>query len=172
MRNRFVVLILAVAVSSFADAAPMVGKYVRISIPGEKKILSLAEVEVMSGGENVALAGAATQSSVGAGGVPERAVDGNSDGEYAKGSTTHTTDGGTDNPWWMVELKKPVKIDEVVVYNRKGAASRIQGAVIEVLDADKMPVICSSPFYSAEPVYRFKDGELVKTLPPEIWNLC
>ena len=39
-------------------------RFVRISIPGQQKILSLAEVQVFVGGENVAGQGLATQSSV------------------------------------------------------------------------------------------------------------
>jgi hypothetical protein len=38
---------------------------VRIEIPGEKKCLQIAEVEIMSGGKNIAKGGKATQSTTG-----------------------------------------------------------------------------------------------------------
>src|SRR5262249_31905070 len=44
------------------DAAP-IGRYVRVELPGEGKILSLAEVQVFAAADNVARAGKATQSS-------------------------------------------------------------------------------------------------------------
>ena len=43
-------------------------RYVRIELPGDKRTLTLAEVEVMSGGKNVAKGGKATQSTT-AGGI-------------------------------------------------------------------------------------------------------
>ena len=45
------------------DQPVPVGRYVRIELPGKGRILSLAEVQVFRGGENVARTGAATQSS-------------------------------------------------------------------------------------------------------------
>ena len=42
------------------------------------------EVEIISGGKNIAPNGKATQSSVGAGGVASRAVDGNKSPDYKK----------------------------------------------------------------------------------------
>src|SRR5262249_885473 len=51
---------------------------------------------------NLALGKPATQSSVGWGGVPERAVDGNTDGG-AEALITHTATNSTGN-WWRVDL--------------------------------------------------------------------
>jgi hypothetical protein len=60
-------------------------RFVRIELPGDKRILTLAEVEVISGGKNVAKGGKATQSSTNGGAVAARALDGNKDPEYGKG---------------------------------------------------------------------------------------
>jgi len=43
---------------------PVAGRFVRIELPGSARILSLAEVEAIAGGKNVAGAGKASQSSV------------------------------------------------------------------------------------------------------------
>ncbi|HBO53582.1 MAG TPA: hypothetical protein DD471_16450, partial [Planctomycetes bacterium] len=48
-------------------------------------------------GENIALGGIATQSSEGWGGAPGRAVDGNTDGIWGAGTTTHTNGAPS---WW------------------------------------------------------------------------
>ena len=54
----------------FANPSDRKGaRYLRIEIPGDNKILTLNEVEIISGGKNVARQGKATQSSVGSGGV-------------------------------------------------------------------------------------------------------
>jgi len=76
--------------STTTPAAATAIRYVRIDDPGQQKILSLAEVEVSRGTENVARAGHATQSSVDYDGPAERAIDGNTSGDFYKGSVTHT----------------------------------------------------------------------------------
>ncbi|MFN9912401.1 MAG: hypothetical protein ACK53L_07445, partial [Pirellulaceae bacterium] len=58
------------------------GRYVRVELPGADKILSLAEVEVFSKGENIARQGTAMQSNVAFEGVPARAIDGNTNGTF------------------------------------------------------------------------------------------
>ncbi|HEY1065718.1 MAG TPA: DUF1549 domain-containing protein, partial [Pirellulales bacterium] len=74
-----------------APDAPPIGRFVRIELPGEQKMLSLAEVQVFSEGKNLATAGKATQSSVDFEGRPERANDGETNGNYfEKNSVTHT----------------------------------------------------------------------------------
>ena len=67
--------------------AGYVGRYVRIVNP-KKGVLFLSEFEVISEGANVARGGKAVQSSamIGKGG-PELAIDGNTDGDFANGST-------------------------------------------------------------------------------------
>ena len=70
-------------------AAPVTGRYVRIVRPGRARALGLTEVQVFSGGENVALKGKASQSSVAAdgaiGGEAALAIDGGIDGKPARG---------------------------------------------------------------------------------------
>ncbi len=113
------------------------GRYVRIELPGADRILSLAEVEVIAGGENVARRGSARQSSTDFGGDASRAIDGNRDGAYEKDSVTHTRQG--KDPWFEIDLKKSVAIDRVVIFNRMGGGlpERLRGAVVKILDESR-----------------------------------
>ncbi|CAN5909719.1 hypothetical protein BH11VER1_BH11VER1_09710 [soil metagenome] len=127
-------------------AAPLVtgksARYVRIELPGEKRTLTLAEVEVISGGENVARKGKATQSTT-AGGPAERALDGNKDPEWGKGGQTHTNE-NLPNTWWEVDLGSAVAVDSVGIWNRTGFESRLDGFTLKLLDGDRKEVFLVS----------------------------
>ena len=69
-------LLAAPGTAPDAQENPEPARYVRIVLPGPARTLSLAEVEVFVGGQNVAGSGEASQSSVTNDGVPERAIDG------------------------------------------------------------------------------------------------
>ncbi|MCA9095685.1 MAG: DUF1553 domain-containing protein, partial [Planctomycetaceae bacterium] len=113
---------------------PVKGQFVRIELPGEKKILSLAEVEVLSGETNVAKEGKATQSSTSNDAPAGRAIDGNRAGEFAQETVTHT--GEEANPWWEVDLGSEKFLTEIRIWNREdGVAYRLEGFRIVVLDA-------------------------------------
>jgi hypothetical protein len=107
-----------------------------VELPGRQRTLTLAEVEVMSDGVNIARKGKASQSSVSNGGEPSRAIDGNRSGEYGSGSQTHTQE-GTINPWWELDLGGEFPIDTVVVYNRTDGnlGGRLSNHTIKVLDS-------------------------------------
>lgn len=119
------------------DSNSMSGRFVRIELPGESKILSLAEVQIFSNDENLAKGAKATQSSTDFEGKAERALDGNTSGKYSDNSTTHTAS-GTD-PWWEVDLGKDVSIDKIVVWNRTDAdvGSRLTGARLTILSEER-----------------------------------
>ena len=89
------------------SSGPPMGRFVRVELPGKKKILSLAEVQVSvqqrRQGFNVATKGKATQSSTTS--APTR------EARYrrqhrrplrGRKSTAHTND--QDDPWWEVDL--------------------------------------------------------------------
>lgn len=102
--------------------------------------LSLAEVIVR---DNLALGRPATQSSTEVGGVPSRAVDGNTDGTWGNGSVTHTV--MQANPWWMVDLGQVKKIGQVVVWNRTDCCSdRLASYTVELLN-DAGQVVTAVP---------------------------
>ncbi len=115
-------------------------RYVRIELPGDKRILTLAEVEVFSAGKNIAAGGKATQSSTNGSGVAAKAVDGNKDSDWNKGGQTHTTNSGSTNPWWELDLGQPMDVEKVNVWNRSGFESRLDGFTLTLLDADRKEV--------------------------------
>jgi putative heme-binding domain-containing protein len=111
------------------------GRYVRIELPGRNKTLTLAEVEVYSGGKNVARQGKASQSSTAYGGDASKAIDGNKSGKYEDGGQTHTEE-NKQNPWWEVDLGAEFPIETIIVYNRtdEGLGKRLDGFTLKVLD--------------------------------------
>lgn len=129
-------------------------KFVRITNNGKAQMLSLAEVQVFSGGTNVAVKGKTTQHSTAYNGPPEYAIDGNTDGDYQKNSVTHTDT--VDDPWWEVDLGSLQAIDRVLVWNRtdNGLHTRLKDFNVQLLDADRNVVwqtqVAESPNPSAE----------------------
>jgi putative heme-binding domain-containing protein len=111
------------------------GRYVRIELPGRRRTLTLAEVEVMSDGRNVAREGKASQKNTSYGGPAARAIDGNKDGSYGAGGQTHTEE-DTSDPWWEVDLGAELPIHAVAIYNRTEDAfgRRLDGYTLKVLD--------------------------------------
>jgi putative membrane-bound dehydrogenase-like protein len=118
-------------------------RFVRVELPGDKRILTLAEVEAFSGGKNIARVGKAKQSSEGPGG-PERGIDGNKDSDWGKGGQTHTSNAGTTNPWWELDLGAAQDIEKVGIWNRSGFESRLDGFTLTLLDADRKEVFRAS----------------------------
>ena len=135
-----------------AEEVP-VAQYVRIEIYGEKRTLSLMEVEIFSEKENVALKGTATQSSDYNGAGAVRAIDGVLDGVYSAGSVTHTA-GDEIDPWWEVDLQAPLQIDQVTVWNRTDCCSeRLKDYALILLDEDREEIVRITP-NPAPPIYR------------------
>ena len=120
-------------------APPVKGRFVRVEAPGKSRHLMLAEVQVFSGPDNVALRGQAKQSSTAFGGDAARAKDGNTDGNYHVSTSVSHTDIEAD-PWWEVDLGSEVPIDEVVLWNRTDSGGDLLGdSRIVVLDASRRP---------------------------------
>ena len=116
------------------------GRYVRIQLP-RQGTLTLAEVQVLSEGQNVALRGKARQSSTSNGGQASRAIDGRTDGNFASGTQTHTRE-NENNPWWEVDLGSEYPLQSVVVWNRTEAelSRRLDDFTLSVLDASRQEV--------------------------------
>ncbi|MCW1926085.1 plastocyanin/azurin family copper-binding protein [Luteolibacter arcticus] len=110
-------------------------RYVRIELPREGT-LTLAEVQVFAGGQNVALNGSAKQSSTSNDGEAKRAIDGRTDAGYESGTQTHTEE-GEDRPWWEVDLKSGQPVSEIAVWNRQGFEDRLNGFTLTVLDGNR-----------------------------------
>ncbi len=113
-------------------------RYVRIALPGPRRILTLAEVEVLRNGENLARLGTATQSSTSHSGAAARAIDGNRSGRYNDGGQTHTAE-TTADPWWELDLKQDQDIDTIRIFNRtdEQLGQRLAGFTLQVLDQNR-----------------------------------
>ncbi len=124
------------------DAKAPQARIVRIELPGKQRFLHLAEVQVFSGAENIAAKGKPKQSSTDFGGDAQRAIDGNTNGDYNANSVSHTKI--EDNPWWEVDLGKAVTVDRIVLWNRtdggEGILSRMKDYKLALLDAARKPV--------------------------------
>ena len=125
-----------------AKAKGTMGRFVRIELPGRRRVLTLAEVEVFAGGRNVARGGKAKQTSTDFGGVAPRAIDGNKSGTYTRNGQTHTKQ--ANNPYWEVDLGREVPIESIVIWNRSENggqfAERLDGFVLKVLNGKRKPV--------------------------------
>uniref|UniRef100_A0A3Q3GWB8 Si:ch211-215k15.4 n=1 Tax=Labrus bergylta TaxID=56723 RepID=A0A3Q3GWB8_9LABR len=115
----------------------VVGRYVTVTLTGPEKILSLCEVEVYGyhapTGENLALQGQATQSTLHATGFANLAIDGNRASNWAEGSCSHTTK--TMNPWWRLDLGKTHRVFSVNITNYNTHPELINGAEIRIGDS-------------------------------------
>ena len=124
------------------DAKAPKARFVRFELPGKQRVLHLAEVQVFSGAENVALKGKSKQSSTAFGGDAKRANDGNTNGDYNANSVCHTDT--QDNPWWEVDLGSMMPVDRVVIWNRTdggdGISSRMKIYKFSLLDEARKPV--------------------------------
>ncbi|HEY2249905.1 MAG TPA: DUF1553 domain-containing protein [Planctomycetaceae bacterium] len=138
-----------------AKGTPLTGRFVRVELPGKGKLLSLAEVQVFQGAENIARRGEARQISTDYEGPANLAIDGNTNGDYfAAKSTTHTAAG--DDPWWEVDLKSEQPLERIVVWNRTDGSvgDRLANFKILVLNDKRDPVweqtVAAAPKPSAE----------------------
>ena len=137
--GNFVLSDVKLSVKGTKSSVPQ-ARYVRIELPGKKKLLSLAEVQVFSGDKNVALGKTAKQSSTDYEAPAAYAVDGNTDGKFDVKSTTHTK--SEDNPWWEVDLGEVQPVERVMVWNRTdgNVGGRLAGFRIHALDATRKTV--------------------------------
>ncbi len=145
---KFLSTLLSLTALPFSQASPV--RFVRIELPGEGRILTLAEIEVISAGKNAARGGKATQSSTHGDGAAARALDGNKSPDWGRGGQTHTTNEGETNPWWEVDLGTAVEIDSVGVWNRAGFESRLDGFTLKLLDGNRKEVLALTKIAAPE----------------------
>lgn len=120
-----------------AVKATATGRFIRLEAPGKNRHLMLAEIQVFSGGENLARRGKATQSSTGYLGAAARAIDGNTDGNYDQSqSVSHTAD--EESPWWEVDLGGAFPVEEIAVWNRTDTGGEhLANTRLSILDSDR-----------------------------------
>ena len=136
-------------------AQPIHGRYVRVDLKGDGKMIHLAELEIFSGGQNVALRGVASQSSTGFNGPAKYGNDGNTNGDYEKRSVTHTAI--QKDPWFQIDLGKTYPIDSLAIWNRTGGnlEDRLAGYEVKILDEKKNVLWSKSPKDVPKPSTRF-----------------
>ncbi|GAA3523715.1 hypothetical protein GCM10022393_43220 [Aquimarina addita] len=86
---------------------------------------------------NIALNGAATQSTTAYSGDASRAIDGNTDGKWINSSVTHTAS-GTVGAWWQVRLAESANIGEIKIFNRTDncCISRLSNFTVKISDGN------------------------------------
>lgn len=107
--------------------ATVPGRFIRITAPGRDRTLTLAEVEVTSGGTNIAPRGTATQSSTvssgAVGGHAPNAIDGKltsvQEGSNVPTGVTFTSQEA--DPWWELDLGREMPIERIEVRLPDGA---------------------------------------------------
>jgi hypothetical protein len=121
-------------------------KYVRVELP-RHDYLTLSEVQVFRGDENVARAGTATQSSTAYDGKAQLAIDGSTHPDFGTGrSISHTA--FNDNPWWEVDLGQPASVDRISLWNEGAHPYRLANSLISLLDANRKPIWRQTLIYS------------------------
>ncbi|XP_078146676.1 fucolectin-like [Centroberyx gerrardi] len=133
-------------------------------------------------GNNVAVGGNVTQSSVYDTAVPEKAIDGNHASNWFQGSCATTK--ADFKPWWRLDLLKSYKISNVTITNREDCCpERINGAEIRIGDSlndngntnPRCAVISSIPAVTSKTFKCDMEGRYVNIVIPgrnEYLTLC
>ena len=141
--------------SAATKATANVGRFVRVELP-DKGTLTLAEVEVISDGKNIALQGKARQINTSNGGIASRAIDGHTDGAFGANTSTHTRE-GVQSPWWEVDLGGEYPIESIAIWNRTDGdlGNRLANFTLTVLDAGRGEIFKKTGIPAPAPVSRF-----------------
>ena len=150
---------------------PIRARFLRIELPGDRKFLSLAEVQVLAVDErgelaNVALHGQAKQSSTSFAGPPRLAIDGNTNGDFHEAqSTTHTAQ--QDNPWWELDLGKIYDVRRIAIWNRtdNGVGHRLANFRLLLLDEDRNAVWVKQQASAPDPSEVFNVPKTFNEIP-------
>ncbi len=95
----------------------------------------IGSLEAAAPGPSLSQGKTATQSTIDFSGAASRAVDGNTNGVYTAGSTTHTANEA--NAWWQVDLGASYAISHVMLWNRADCcADRLANFYVFVSSTD------------------------------------
>jgi hypothetical protein len=126
------------------DAKPAQARHLKLELISNKfNFMALAEVQVFSGAQNIALTGKATQISTNPNGPEARlAIDGNTNGDSDKGKSVSLTSGGEEHQWWQLDLGSMQPVDRIVVWRRtdKGPGAYIDDLKLTLFDEQMKPV--------------------------------
>ncbi|MEX2232617.1 MAG: PVC-type heme-binding CxxCH protein [Cyclobacteriaceae bacterium] len=125
----------------------IMGRYVQVVLPNPNGILSLAEVEVLSRGSNVALQGKARQS--GPKGNPQVALDGKTEGNDVDAITQTES---SSNSLWEVDLGTVYNINQINVWNRVDCCSeQLNNFIVKILDENHEVMLKSETLAQPDP---------------------
>jgi len=106
----------------------------KLMIIGALLCASIVPYSVNAALVNLATAGTASQSSTGWGGVANRAIDGDTNGNYWGGSVSHTL--YNKGAWWTVDLGTVNNIQQIDIWNRTDCcANRLTNFTVSVLNS-------------------------------------
>jgi len=109
-----------------------------LAIPCVVAFIILSSLTQANAEVNLALGRPAWQSSVQGGGVPGKAVDGNTDGAWSQNTCTQTNMTDPD-PWWAVDLGGTYELSSIVIYNRGDCCvERLKGISVAVTNDNEM----------------------------------
>lgn len=139
---------------------PVEARYVRIVLPGSRRHLHVAEIEIFVGDENIARQATASQSSTAYDAPASRAIDGNTNGDFYQGSVTHTD--GESDPWLELELPGSAPISRIVVWNRTDGGQpireRLNGLQLQLLDPQRNVVWQQTSASFSEDAQTYRPG--------------
>lgn len=152
---------------------PVVARYVRITLPGDERVLSLAEVQVYSGEKLISVLGKAKQMTTFrseiAAATAEKAIDGITSGNFFTGSVTATLPGNF--VWWELDLGSDREITKIVIYNRTDCcAERINPARIELRNSEQT-IVWQRNIKSTQSRYEFDVNSTTTSQSPAGRNL-
>jgi len=120
------------------DAKPVTARRLRLELVSARyDFLALAEIQIFSGIENVAVRGQAKQISTAPNGQEARlAIDGRTNGDAKQGKSVSVTGGGESPQWWEVEFDTDRPVDRIVIWKRtdKGSGSSINELKLSLLN--------------------------------------
>jgi len=150
-------------------AEPVLARYVRIDLPGDARVLSLAEVQVYRGNKLISQLGKAKQVTTFRSATAAKAIDGKTSGMFSEGSVTSTEPGSF--VWWELDLGADQEITKIVIYNRTDCcAERINPAHI-ALRNNTEKIVWQGNIESTQSRYVFNVNQASTNLTPVGRNL-
>lgn len=163
------VSLFCLSIPAVYGAERVVARYVRIDLPGDERVLSLAEVQVYSEEKLISPLGKAKQVSTFRSATADKAIDGKASGAFFEGSVTGTQPGSY--VWWELDLGTDQVITKIVIHNRTDCCTeRINPAHIVLRNSDQK-IVWQDNIDSTQPRYTFDVNQASTNLTPVGRNL-
>ncbi|WP_372752097.1 carbohydrate-binding protein [Mariniflexile sp.] len=111
------------------------------AIDASSVVINSEAIAATPSADNLALNGLASQSTTAYDAPAERAIDGNTDGDFNNGSVSHTAPLDNDK-WWQVDLGEDKKIEYITIYNRtqQSYSERLNNFTVNIIDSENNTV--------------------------------